>query len=309
MESNSRSGREDIKALRSFLTLAGFRYWTASLLPALIGTTLPFWLRPSGFSFRVFAAIEFFIATILVHAGFSFLLEYFEGDQDTEWNKPKLLKYAVACFIAACLLGLHINSGLTFHYGFPKSIFIIYGVVTLIVGTLYVVPPINLGRRMGREIVIAEVLGMIPVLGAYLVQVGDITRTVYLASMPLVVATGLWVWLEELASQLDDEKTGRNTLVIDFGLKFSGRFGVLALATMFYATIIVAAVSGSTSPLILTLLLLAGLPWKIVNVSWNEYLYAERMVTLGKSAYLLRLTTGLTIAASSLLPRLSIGYF
>ena len=292
-----------------FLHFAGFRYWTASLLPALVGTTLPFWLRPAGFSFRVFAAIEFLIATILVHAGFSFLLAYFEGDQDTERNKPKLLKYAVACFIAACILGLHINSGLKFHYGVPKSIFIIYGVVTLIVGTLYVMPPINLGRRMGREIVIAEGLGMIPVLGAYLVQVGDITRTVYLASMPLVVATGLWVWLEELASKSDDEKTGRNTLVIDFGLKFSGRFGVLALAIMFYATIIVASVSGSTSPLVLTLLLLTGLAWKIVNVSWNEYLKAERMITLGKSAYLLHLTTGLIVVISSLSPKLSTGCF
>lgn len=292
-----------------YLHFAGFRYWTASLLPALVGTTLPFWLCPPGFSSRLFAAIEFLIATVLVHAGFSFLLAYFEGDQDTERNKPKLLKYAVACFIAACILGLHINSGLKFHYGVPKSIFIIYGVVTLIVGTLYVVPPINLGRRMGREIVIADGLGMIPVLGAYLVQVGDITRTVYLASMPLVVATGLWVWVDELASKSDDEKTGRNTLVIDFGLKFSGRYGVLALGILFYATILVAAFSGSTSPLILTLLLLAGLAWKIVNGSWNEYLNAEQMIILGKSAYLLHLTTGLTIAASSLLPRLSIGYF
>ena len=107
------------------LHFAGFRYWTASLLPALVGTTLPFWLCPPGFSFRLFAAIEFLIATVLVHAGFSILLEYFKGDQDTEWNKPKLLKYAIACFIAACLFGLYINSGLTFHYGVPKSIFIV----------------------------------------------------------------------------------------------------------------------------------------------------------------------------------------
>jgi len=309
MGNNNRSGRKSIDEMRSFLTLAGFRYWTASLLPALVGTTLPFWLRPPGFSFRLFAAIEFLIATVLVHAGFSILLEYFKGDQDTEWNKPKLLKYAGGFIVTACFLGLHLNSGLTLHDGVPRYIFVVYGVVMLVIGTLYVVPPINLGQRMGREIVIAEGLGMIPVLGAYLVQVGDITRTVYLASMPLVVATGLWVWLEELASKSDDEKAGRGTLVIDFGLKFSGRFGVLALAIIFYATIIVAAVSGSTSPLILILLLLSWLALRIVIVSWNGSLNAEKMITLGKSAYLLHLTTGLIIAASSLIPRVSIGYF
>jgi len=303
------SGNKPLEGVRSFLTLAGFRYWTASLLPALVGTALPFWLRPPGFSFRLVAAIEFLIATILVHAGFSLLLAYFEGNQNSEWQKSKLLRYAGGFIIAACLLGLHLNRGLTFHHGVPKSIFVVYGLTTLIVGLLYVVPPINLGRRIGREIVIAEGLGMIPVLGAYLVQVGDITRTVYLASMPMVVATGLWVWMEELASKSDDEKTGRGTLVIDFGLKFSGRFGVLALSILFYTTLIVAVFSGSTSPLILTLFLSVGLVWKIIGISWNEYLDPERMYTLSKSAYLMHLTTGLIIFISSLFPQSSIGYF
>jgi len=303
------SGNKHLEGVRSFLTLAEFRYWTASLLLALVGTTLPFWLRPPRFSFRLFAAIEFLVATILVHAGFSLLLAYFEGNQNSEWQKSRLVRYVGGFIITACLLGLHINSSLIFHYGVPKSIFIIYGLVTLIFGALYVVPPINLGRRIGREIVIAEGLGMIPVLGAYLVQVGDITRTVYLASMPLVVATGLWVWLEELASKLDDEKTGRGTLVIDFGLKFSGRFGVLALSILFYAMIIVAVFSGSTSPLVLALFLSAGPVWKIMSISWNEYSNSERMYTLSKSAYLMHLTTGLIIFISFLFPQSSIGYF
>ena len=307
MRSDDNPGRKSIKEIRSFLTLARSHYWTASLLPALVGTALPFWLRPPRFSFRLFAAIEFLIASVLVHAGFSLLLAYFEWNQESEWNKPKLLKYAGACIVIACLLGLHLNNKITFHQGVPKSTFIMYGLVTLIVGGIYVAPPISLNRRIGREIVIAEGLGMLPVLGAYLIQVGDITRTVYLASMPMVVATGLWVWMEELASKPDDEKASRRTLVIDFGLKFSSRFGVLALVTLFFETIIVAAFSGSASPLILTLLLASGLIWKIVSVSWNEYLDAARMVTLEKRAYLLHLTTGLIVATSSLFPTLSIG--
>jgi 1,4-dihydroxy-2-naphthoate octaprenyltransferase len=309
VKSDILSDNKPLKSVRSFLTLGESRYWTASLLPALVGTTLPFWLHPPEFSFRLFAAIEFLIATVLVHAGFSLLLAYFEGNQDSEWQKSKLLKYASGFIITACLLGLHINSGLTFHYGVPKSIFIVYGIVMFIVGVLYVVPPINLGRRMGREIVIAEGLGMIPVLGAYLVQVGDITRTVYLASLPLVVATGLWVWLEELAGKTDDEKAGRGSLVIDFGLKFSGRFGVLALSALFYATIIAAVFSGSTSLLTLTLFLLAGLVWKILSTSWSEYLDPERMCSLSKRAYLLHFATGFIVTISSLFPHLSIGYF
>jgi len=292
--------RSPSEGIRSFLTFAGFRYWTASLLPALVGTTLPFWLRPPGFSFRLPAAIEFLFATLLLHAGFSFLIALFDGKATSTWTKPRLLMGACLCIIAACLLGLHLNSGLTFHYGVPRSIFIIYGLAMLYVGAVYVIPPLNYYRRKGGEILVMIGLGMLPVLGAYLVQVGDITRTVYLASLPLVVATGLWVWVEELASSSDDEKTGRKTLVNDFGLKFSARFGVLALAAAFFGTLIVAVISEATFPLTLTALLLTGLVWKIAAISWNEYARPERMITLRRYAVVLHLVTGLIFAASSL---------
>lgn len=296
--------KESFERACAFLRFAGFRFWTASLLPALVGTSLPFWLRPPGFSFRWLGAIEFLFATVLFHAGFSFLLASLEVKFTTGWVKFLLRRCAGTCIVLACIIGLHINSGLALHYGVPKSIFIIYGLATLFVGVLYVVPPFNFYRRVGGEIVVAEGLGMIPVLGAYLVQVGDLTRTVYLASLPLIVATGLWVWLEELASKPDDEKAGRGTLVIEFGLKFSARFGVLALATAFFATILVAVLSSSTAPLTLVALLMIGLAWKIVSISWNDYSHPERMIALGRNAFMLHLATGIIIAASSLATQL-----
>ena len=183
--------REPFEGISGFLHFAGFRYWTASLLPALVGTMLPLWLRPPGFSFRWTGAIEFLFATVFFLAGFSFLQAWFEGRSTTKWPKSRLLRYAGMCMGVACLLGLLLNNGLILHNGVPRSIFFVYGLSTLFVGVLYVAPPFNFCRRVGGEIVISEGLGMIPVLGAYLVQVGDITRTVHLASLPLVVATGL----------------------------------------------------------------------------------------------------------------------
>src|SRR5574341_716306 len=277
---------ESFDSTRVFLRLAGFRYWTASLLPILVGTTLPFWLRPPGFSFRRLAIIEFLFATVLVHAGFSFLLASFEGKATTEWTKSGLQRYAGLCFVLACLLGLHINSGLTLHTGVPESIFIIYGLTALFVGVLYVVPPLNFHRRVGGEIVIAEGLGMIPVLGAYLVQVGDITRTVYLASLPLIVATGLWVWMDELASRLDDEEAGRRTMVIDFGPHFSSRYGTLALSVLFFMTLLAAVYSASLPPRALIALLLVVLVWKILITSWKEYSLPERMIAARRNAFM-----------------------
>ncbi len=193
---DSLPAREPFEDVPGFLHFAGFRYWTASLLPALLGTTLPFWLRPPGLSIRWLGAIEFLFATVLFHTGFSFLQARFEKRSTPEWPKSRLLRYAGMCMVSACLLGLHINSGLRLNEYVYKNIFIVFGISALFVGMFYVAPPFNLYRRGGGEILIAESLGMIPVLGAYLIQVGDLTRTVYLASLPIVLVTGLWIWID-----------------------------------------------------------------------------------------------------------------
>jgi 1,4-dihydroxy-2-naphthoate octaprenyltransferase len=283
------------------LHFAGFRCWTASLLPALAGTTLPFWLRPPGFSFRWFGAIEFLIATVLFHAGFSFLQARFEDKATADWPGSRLLRVGGVCIVAGCLLGLHLDSGLTLHHGVPGSIFILYGLCALFVGVLYVAPPFNFCRRAGGEVIICEALGLVPVLGAYLVQVGDLTRTVYLASAPLVAATALWVWTDELVTRVDDEKAGRRTMVILFGPRFSGRFGTLALSALFGATLLGAVLTGSITPWALVALLSLGLVWRIVEVSWKEYADPTRMLEARRKAFTVHLVTGIVIAAASLI--------
>jgi len=290
---------EPYKGFSGFLHFAGFRYWTASLLPALLGTTLPFWIRPPGFSFRWLGAIEFLFATILFHAGFSFLQAMFEKRATPEWPKSRLLRYAGMCLVSACLLGLHINSGLRLNEYVYKNIFIVFGISALFVGILYMAPPFNFYRRGGGEIVLFQSLGMIPVLGAYLVQAGE----VYLASLPIVLVTGLWIWIDKLVSRVDDEKAGRRTLVIDIGLHFSGRYGVLALTLLFFATLLIAVFSTSISPLTLFTLLLGRFAWKIVAVSWTEHSSSERMIGVRNNAVILHLATCSIITASSLVTK------
>ena len=146
---------------------------------------------------------------------------------------------------------------------------------------------------------------MIPVLGAYLVQVGDLNRTVYLAAIPLVVATGLWVWADELVSLEADRIKGRGTMVILFGARFSGRLVVPALSTLFFASLLLAVASGSLNPLALFSLVLAGLVWKIVSVSWNGYANATQMQNVRMNASLVHFATCIIIAMSSLATFLS----
>jgi 1,4-dihydroxy-2-naphthoate octaprenyltransferase len=246
------------------------------LLPALVGTSLPFWLRPPGFSFRWLGAIEFLAAAALLHTGFSFLHARFEHRSTAEWTESRLLGAAGICIAAACLLGLHLNSGLRLNRSVHESIFTIYGLSAIFVGLLYVAPPFRFFRRVGGEVVVSEALGLVPVLGAYLVQAGDLTRRVYLASLPLVVATALWVWTEELMTRTDDEKAGRQTMVMLFGPRLSGRFGVLALSALFGATLFATVLTASIGPWALVAMLSFGLVRRVVEVScvrvWGQVL-------------------------------------
>ena len=279
-----------------FLHFAGFRYWTASLLPALLGSTLPFWLRPPGFSFKWLGAIEFLIATVLIHTGFSFLLAWFEDRATNKWTKLRLLVYAIMSIVLACMIGLHINSGLHLNKFVYENIFIVFGISVIFVGVLYVV----LNFNFCGEIIIAYGFGLLPVLGAYIIQTGDITRTVYVASIPLVIATGLWVWIEKLISREDDEKKGQKTMIMLFDRRFSGRYVVLALSILLFVTILLAVLSASLTPYALIALLLIGLGWKIVVISWNEYSNSKQMLEVRKKAFILHLITCIIIVTTPL---------
>ncbi len=286
--------------VRRFLYLSGFRYWTASLLPALVGTTLPVWLRPTGFEFQGVAAFEFLVATVLLHAGFSLLHAMLKNRLKAKWPAYRLLGTAGVCLITACLLGMHLNGSVPQHDSVPQYIFVVYGLATLFTGVLYVLPPFSFSQRAGGEVVLAEGLGMLPVLGAYLVQVGDLNRTVYLAAMPLVIATGLWVWADELTSLNADRNERRGTMVILFGARCSGRIVTPALSILFCASLVLAVASDSLNPMALIVLVLAGLAWKIVAVSWNGYANTALMVNVRRIAFLLHFLSGVMIAISSL---------
>jgi len=201
----------------------------------------------------------------------------------------------------AFLIALHLNYNLQLNKSVHEYIFIIYVVTTIFIGVLYVAPPFSFCKRVGGEIILSVGLGMVPVLGAYLIQAGDLTRTVYLASLPLVVSTGLWIWVSELVNRVDDEKSGHNTMVMVFTPRFSGRYVTLVLTILLYLTLIMAVFARSSlEPLSLIALLSLGLALKIVTVTWNDYANVTKMLKVRTYAFLIHLAICIIIFASSL---------
>ena len=287
-------------SLSIFLYLAGARYWSASLLPALVGTTLPLWLSPSDFSFRWDLGILFLFATLLFHAGFSFLYFFFQQDAMFGWSKSKLFAASFISIVFSCVLGLYINRNLPLNQSVFGGIFLVFGFSALFVGLLYTTPPFRFSQRPGGEIVLSYSLAMLPVLGAHLIQTGDLIRKVYLASLPIIVATAIWVWIVELGNASKDQEMGRLTLVASFGPRVSGRYILVALLMTFFASIILAVISFSLSPLVLFSLLTVGLLWKILTVAWESYDNPVRLFDLRKYGFTIHFTTCSILIASSL---------
>lgn len=293
--------KEDINKISEYFQLAGKQYWTASMLPALIGTTLPFWLNPPDFKFKLFEAVLFLIATVICHSGFSLLHASFKDNLNSKWTKKQLFTIGIISLIVSIFLGLYLNNLLQLNKNVHEYIFIIYGISVIFVGVLYVAPPFNFSRQLGGEVVLCVGLGMVPVLGAYIIQVGDITRTVYLASLPVVVSTGLWLWITELINKPDDEKLGYKTTVMYFNLKFSSRFITLFLTILIYASLVLAVFGRSSlNPLSLIALFSIVFALIIINISWKEYENLRKLQDARKYAFLIHLTICIVIIASSL---------
>jgi len=199
---------------------AGYRFWTFILLPALVGTTLPFWHDPPGFSFKWFVAIEFLIAAVLFYSGFSYLHAGFGSRISVRWTKTKLLS----------------------------------------TGTILL-----------------------------------------LASLPLVVSTGLWIWVSELISRADDEKTEKRTTVMLFSQRFSARYLTLLLILLVYGLLILAVIGRSSlNPLSLVALFSVVLAVSVIHISWKEYNNIIKMRRALHNIFLIHIVIGTVIILSSL---------
>jgi len=267
------------------------RYWSAALLPALIGTTLPFWLNPPDFEFRFIEATLFLLATLLGHVGFTFLYFGFTQKVNSRIKRKPIFISGILSLLIAVLIGFYINKILQFHANVPNYIFIVYGITSFFVGVLYVVPPFSFHQRLYGEVVISVGLGMLPVLGAYLVQVGDITRTVYLASLPIVVSTGLWVWITELINKDHDKKIGYKTTVMYFTNKVSGRYLTTLLIILIYISLLL-AVAGRSSLNPLSLIAFVSLIFAlmIIRIIWKDYENIRALKRAEKYAFFIHLS-------------------
>jgi 1,4-dihydroxy-2-naphthoate octaprenyltransferase len=100
----------------------------------------------------------------------------------------------------------------------------------------YHAPPVRLSYRGFGEIAVAAAYGPLIACGTYLVQRREWGETAFLASIPLGILIGAFLWICEFPDLKADRAAGKKTLVVSLGARTASRV-YFALALVAYTMI------------------------------------------------------------------------
>ena len=102
----------------------------------------------------------------------------------------------------------------------------------------YHAPPFKLAYRGFGELAVAISYGPIIATGTYLVQRGTIDNHIILASLPLALATGAFLWINEFPDARADAAAGKRTLVVQLGRPRAARMFAVIIAAAYLAVVL-----------------------------------------------------------------------
>ena len=297
-----------------FMRAARAPFLTVSVMPVLIGATLPFWLRPNGWTFSATHLVETVVAVILLHMGANLGNGYYDHVSGADPANPNpgvlsggsglitsgalpaafFLKSSIVCLVLGAALGLHLN------FVQPGNLVLVVGLVGIALAHFYSAPPVKLAYRGVGEMAVGLAFGVLPVVGAYYVQAGTMSWRVVMASLPISFAVVLVLWINQLVDFKPDRDTGKRNLVVVMGTAAAGRGVVLAMALLMFGSLFAAVFTAALIPLTLVAVLAFGLIRTVVADCWNHHGQPNKLADAASAAIRLHLTLGIIIAGSAL---------
>lgn len=245
------------RAKRAFFAMRP-KFFTASVLPVLVGTALG--AKAAG-GVAWMAALLAILATVLVHAAANVLNDV--GDDITgadAGNVDRIYPYTGGSrFIQAGILSRdemrRLGLGLLIAATVPGLALIVLagpmvlwmGLAGIALGTLYSMPSVYLSGRGVGELAVAVAFGPLPVMGAAWLQDGVFE----LARFAVAVPVGMWVaailLINEVPDVASDAAASKRTLVV--------RFSVTGTRVVYLGMHVLALAGG------LAAIALGALPW------------------------------------------------
>ncbi len=151
-----------------------------------------------------------------------------------------LLSRGQTALVAGIFYAVAIVIGVTIVV-FREHAVLYVGMAGVALAFFYHAPPAKLSYRGLGELAVAIAYGPIIAAGTYLVQRHTIDAPVLLASIPLGIAIGAFLWINEFPDARADAAAGKRTLVVRLGRERAAPMFALIIAVAYAALILLPA--------------------------------------------------------------------
>src|SRR5438132_13309852 len=214
------------------------------LAPVLIGFVLA-WQQGTPFQWGLF--ILALLGALAAHLGANVVNDVFDFAEGTDQTAQKMVPEGTTLAtgsqalmrwqlslrayrgLAIALFALALLCGIVLAFFRPWAI--AFGVAGFLLAFFYVAPPLRLayiGRGLG-EVDILISFGVLPLVGSYYVQMGTVTLTALLASLPIGLYTMAVLYVHHFLHWRADAAVGKITPVVALGERRARLVGAMIL--------------------------------------------------------------------------------
>jgi 1,4-dihydroxy-2-naphthoate octaprenyltransferase len=290
-------------------------FWTfflATRLPFLTATFVPILLgiAVAGYhgEFNIWLALVTILAGAAIHIGLNVANDIFDAQSGADEANYRPTQYSggsrviqrgilpisrmIGISAVAYIVGATLGIYLVIQTGSWQLLAI--GMTGIFLSVFYTAPPLRLVHHGLGEITTALGFGPVMVLGAYVVQTGELAWEPLVASIPVAILIALILYVNEIPDRPSDAAVGKRTLPVRLSRDIVTQgFLVMALAAF---AVVVGGVVSNVLP-VYTLIALVALPLVFQVYSGIQKYYDspyELMATMGKNVQL-HLATGLLL--------------
>lgn len=281
-------------------------FFTASLVPTLLGAAIA-WEASEAFEPLLF--ILTLIGVVFAHAGTNVVNDYFDYKSGTDISNknrtpfnggspflvtgaltPKEVYWGAMSFFGICgAIGLYL--------AYAVSYWVIpLGVIGIGLGYFYTSPRLGLAAMGVGEFAVGLGFGPLVVVGAYLVQTGELSVVPLLAGLPVAFLIGLVLFINQFPDMEADGGAGKNHWVVRMGLK-KASFWYAGIIVATFATVIALWAAGIYPVWSLVALIPAAIAYKAVRIVLVKYDSFRELVPAQAMTVQVHLTVGLLISA------------
>ena len=288
-----------IKAMRA-------PFFTASVIPVLVGTALAFNLTGR---FNLYKFILVLIGVPLFNAGTNLANDYYDHKtgndeintkftpfsggsraiQEGTVSPKKMLTASLSFFAAGSIIGLYLNAVT------PGNVVLYLGIFGLLSGFFYTAAPVLIGYRGVGEFVVGLDLGTLAILGAYYVQAHGLSWAAFWLSLPIGFLVAAILYINQFPDYDADKAVGKKHLVVRLG-KRKAVYGYYLLILATYSVILATVVFKLLTPFVLLSFLTLPIALGAVKILKSNFDKFTELIPAQAKTIQTHLLTGLLLS-------------